>query len=108
MPCFAVAILRNVRVGTEIIAYLEGIDATLAPFGGRFVIHGGKKHMLEGAIDGDLVVIGFPDRASAEAWYNSPAYRALLPKRLGNADGVAFLIDAVSDDHKATDVLAVP
>ena len=48
------------------------IDATLAPFHGRFIIHGGEKEMLEGAFRGDLIVIGFPDRASARAWYFSP------------------------------------
>jgi hypothetical protein len=43
MTAYAVANLRNVRMGPAIIAYLQAIDATLAPFHGRFIIHGGDK-----------------------------------------------------------------
>ena len=39
---YAVAILHEVELGPEIVTYLERIDATLAPFGGRFIIHGGE------------------------------------------------------------------
>ncbi|WBU60184.1 DUF1330 domain-containing protein [Paracoccus albus] len=35
-------------MGDWIVAYLRGIEATLAPFSGRFIIHGGEKTMLEG------------------------------------------------------------
>lgn len=81
------------------------IDATLAPFHGRFIIHGGEKEMLEGAFRGDLIVIGFPDRASARAWYFSPAYQAILPLRTKNAQGDVFLIEGVGRQHRADDIL---
>ncbi len=35
-------------MGAEIVSYLEGIDAMRAPFDGRFIVHGGQKHMLKG------------------------------------------------------------
>lgn len=41
MSTYAIATLRNVAMGPAIIEYLERIDATLAPFGGKFVVHGG-------------------------------------------------------------------
>jgi hypothetical protein len=31
-----------VTIGPAIAEYLERIDATLAPFGGRFAVHGGE------------------------------------------------------------------
>ena len=106
MTAYAVAHLRDVEMGPDIVAYLEAIDATLAPFGGRFVIHGGgDKEELEGAWPGDLIVIGFPDRNAARAWYASPAYQAILPLRTRNSRGDAILIDGVDDDHRATDIL---
>lgn len=106
MTSYAVAHLHNVEMGPDIVAYLEAIDATLAPFGGRFVIHGGgDKEQLEGAWEGDLIVIGFPDRDAARAWYVSPAYQAILPLRTRNSRGDAILIDGVGSDHRATDVL---
>jgi uncharacterized protein (DUF1330 family) len=106
MQAYAVAHLRTVVIGPDIVAYLEQIDATLAPFGGQFVIHGGSVRVLEGTWSGDLVVIAFPDRASAEAWYASPAYQAILPLRTKNAVGDAFIIDGVEPGHRAGDVLA--
>ncbi|REG45991.1 DUF1330 domain-containing protein (plasmid) [Paracoccus versutus] len=108
MTSYAVARLHQVEMGPDIVAYLEAIDATLAPFGGRFVIHGGDKEQLEGAWPGDLIVIGFPDRVAARAWYASPAYRAILPLRTRNSQGDVILIDGVGDDHRATDILSQP
>lgn len=106
MTTYAVAHLRNVTMGPEIVGYLEAIDKTLAPFGGRYVLHGsGNKRVLEGAFAGDLVMIAFPDRAAAEAWYESPAYREILPLRTRNSEGEVLLIDGVSENHRATDIL---
>lgn len=106
MTSYAIAHLRKVKLGSDIVAYLDAIDATLVPFGGRFIIHGGKKHHLEGAFIGDLIVIAFPDRSRAEAWHASPAYQKILPLRTDNAKGEVFLIEGVGTDHKATDILA--
>ncbi|MHA6688367.1 DUF1330 domain-containing protein [Mesorhizobium sp. A556] len=105
MTSYAIGHLRNVRMGPDIVAYLETIDATLAPFQGRFIIHGGEKEQLEGSFPDDLVVIAFPDLQAARAWYGSPAYRAILAKRTGNSQGDIFLIDGVDEDHRATDIL---
>jgi len=92
-------------MGPDIVAYLEGIDATLAPFQGRYIIHGGEKTTLEGQFQGDLIVIAFPDRRRAESWYRSPAYQALIHRRTEHSQGDVFLIGGVDVDHKATDVL---
>jgi uncharacterized protein (DUF1330 family) len=95
-------------MGPAIIEYLEKIDATLAPFGGRYIIHGGRKTVLEGDWPGDLIIIAFPDRAAAAAWYASPAYQAIKPLRSEHSAGDVVLVDGVGADHRATDVLAVP
>jgi uncharacterized protein (DUF1330 family) len=106
MTTYAIAQLRNVTMGPDILAYLQAIDATMDPFGGRFVLHGdGNKRVLEGSFSGDLVMIAFPDRAAAEGWYDSPAYRAILPLRTENSDGDVILMDGVGSDHRATDIL---
>ena len=105
MTCYAIGHLREVAMGPEIVAYLEAIDATLAPFSGRFAIHGGQKHMLEGTFVGDLIAIAFPDMAAARAWYASPAYQDIRPLRTRNAVGEVFLIEAAEPGHVATDIL---
>lgn len=106
VPAYAIAHLKSVQMGPEIVEYLQRIDATLAPFGGRFVVHGGNPQVLEGDWQGDIIVIGFPDRAAATAWYASPGYQDILRLRTDFSDGTAIIADGVTMDHKATDVLA--
>jgi uncharacterized protein (DUF1330 family) len=106
MTAYGVGILHDVRMGPAIVEYLERIDETLAPYGGRFIVHGGEPEVLEGPHPGTLVVIEFPDRATADAWYRSPAYQAILPLRAEHSTSTVFVIDGVDADHHATDVLA--
>ncbi|WP_344849976.1 DUF1330 domain-containing protein [Kribbella ginsengisoli] len=98
--------LTNVRMGTEIIEYLQRIDATLAPFDGHFIVHGGSPEHVEGEWQGTLIVIEFPDYQHARGWYDSPAYREILPLRTENSDGVTMLLAGVDREHLATDVLS--
>ena len=105
IPAYAIAHLRSVAMGPPIVEYLERIDATLAPFEGRFLIHGARAEILEGTWPGHLVVIRFPDLARARAWYASPAYQAILRLRTDNADCSAFIIDGVPEGYRAADAL---
>ncbi|MEV6767297.1 DUF1330 domain-containing protein [Nocardia sp. NPDC051030] len=105
MPGYAIAHLSNIDVNAEIVEYLERIDATLAPFGGKFLVHGGTQVVKEGPADGNVVVIEFPTHQATLDWYASPAYQAILPLRTNNAVGNAILADGCDADHVATDVL---
>lgn len=106
MKAYGVARLRNVQLGPAIAEYLEKIDATLAPYGGKFIIHGDRPTKLEGDWAGDLVVIEFPSRQAVVDWYASPAYQAILKLRTENSDSDVILVDGLDETHKATDVLA--
>ncbi len=106
MSAYGVAHLRTVKMGPAIVEYLERIDATLAPFGGKFLVHGGNAEVVEGAWRGDLIVIEFRDRETARAWYASDAYQQILRLRTDNAEGDVILVDGVSEAHRATDVLS--
>lgn len=105
MTAYAVAHMRHVTPGPWIVEYLEKIDATLAPFGGRFLVHGGEVEVVENDWLGHLIVIEFPDRRHVRDWYNSPAYRAILALRTGNSQSDVIFVDGVEHPHKATDVL---
>ena len=102
---YAIACLHEVDLGPEIVTYLQRIDATLAPFGGRFLVHGAAPEMLEGDDPGTPIVIEFPSLQQARDWYASPAYREILPLRTRNARSTTLLVDGVDADHRATDVL---
>jgi uncharacterized protein (DUF1330 family) len=105
MTAYAIGHLHEVELCADIVEYLERIDATLAPFEGRFIVHGGRCDMREGQWQGDLIVIAFPDLDAARGWYASDAYQRILPLRTRHARGTVFLIDGVDPEHKATDVL---
>jgi len=74
--------------------YRSGVVATLEPFGGKFVVRGGRLTIVEGEWPHPrLVVIEFPSRQAAEDWYKSPAYQKLLPLRLKSAAGNFVIVD---------------
>jgi len=105
MKHYAIANLRNVHLGADITAYLERIDATLAPYDGHFIVHGGEPEYIEGTWDGTLIVVEFPDYENARSWYDSPAYQEIVHLRTDNSEGVTMIVEGVDRTHKATDVL---
>jgi uncharacterized protein (DUF1330 family) len=56
--------------------YREMVPATVAKYGGRFVVRGGKLETLEGEWQPKrLVVIEFASAARAREWWASEEYR---------------------------------
>jgi len=106
MTAYAIANLWALTMGPEIVRYVEQIDETLAPFGGRFAVHGSRTDVREGEFAGDVIVVEFPDRESATGWYESDAYQAIVPLRTRNSAGWVVIVDGVDDHHHATDILS--
>ncbi|MFD9124620.1 DUF1330 domain-containing protein [Kitasatospora sp. NPDC059571] len=105
MTAYAVARLREVRFGPQIAEYLRRIDDTLDAFGGRFLVHGDPYEVKEGSWTGDTIIIAFPDPASAHAWYDSPAYRAILPLRTDNSAADVIIVAGTEPGHRGVDAL---
>lgn len=99
MPAYAIAHLRTPMVNEDVLHYLERIQDTLDPHGGRFLVHGGEVDVLEGEWPGTIVIIEFPDRAAAHAWYSSPAYQEILPRRTRHITAAAIIVDGVAPDY---------
>lgn len=74
--------------------YQQHVPKTIADFGGRYLVRGGHASQIEGESHGERnVVIEFPSRAQAEAWYHSDAYQAILHHRKNNSVGHIVLVD---------------
>jgi uncharacterized protein (DUF1330 family) len=59
-------------------AYRQGVPATIASYGGRYLARGGQTRVLEGAWSPKrCVILEFPSLAQAEAWWASPEYQPL-------------------------------
>jgi uncharacterized protein (DUF1330 family) len=99
MAAYALAHLRTPKINDDVLEYLERIQATLDPYHGRFLVHGAEVDVMEGPWPGTVVVIEFPDVSAAHAWYDSPAYQAILRLRTNNIDGSAVIVDGVAPGY---------
>jgi uncharacterized protein (DUF1330 family) len=80
-----------------IAPYLAAAMETVAAFGGRRILMSGPAFPVEGkAPEGLTVILEFPSKAIAEAWYASPAYQAILGIRLGASTSIAYLVEAIA------------
>ncbi|MBO0738399.1 MAG: DUF1330 domain-containing protein [Alphaproteobacteria bacterium] len=68
--------------------------ASIARFGGRFIVRGGGVDLLEGEPHPErIVVIEFPDAEAARRWYRSEEYQAALKIRQAASRGRVFLAE---------------
>ncbi len=87
---------ENLHDPAKFDAYRKVIMSTLAPFEGRIVTRSGEFTVVEGEWPFDrTVILEFPSRTAALAWYNSPAYQVILPLRRQSMMCNAVLIDGV-------------
>jgi uncharacterized protein (DUF1330 family) len=76
--------------------YSATVESTFRPFGGRFVVRGGRVDSLEGAPPkGRLILIEFDSFEQAQAWYHSAAYQAIIPIRHRSGRSQAMIVEAV-------------
>ncbi len=107
MSAYALAHLRTPAINDDTIEYIERIQGTMDPYGGRFLVHAGAIDVKEGDWPGTVVVLEFPDLTAAREWYASPAYQAILPLRTKSIAGDTILADGVGADYDAVHTAAV-
>ena len=71
--------------------------ASIARFGGRYLVRGGKADLFEGVPAPDrMVVIEFPDADTARRWYDSEEYQAALNIRQAASRGRVILAEGAA------------
>lgn len=66
--------------------YRARVPATIAQYGGRYLVRGGPSEAKEGDwAPRRLIVVEFPSLARAHAWYASPEYAPLIALRQRSA-----------------------
>jgi uncharacterized protein (DUF1330 family) len=73
--------------------YGPKVEPTLTPYGGTYVIRGGRTVALLGEPPKRIVVLGFESVDKAEAWFHSPAYQALKPLREKAMHKRSFIVE---------------
>jgi uncharacterized protein (DUF1330 family) len=72
--------------------YQAAAAPTIQAAGGEVVSFDVAAETLEGKPPGpQTVIVRFESTEAAKAWYRSPAYQAVLPKRLAATDGFAVI-----------------
>ena len=88
MPAYILAEIGEIHDQAMYDRYRAQTPGVIGKFGGRFLVRGGKTEAAEGDwLPGRLVVIEFPDMATAKRFYASPDYRKILPLRLEASRG---------------------
>lgn len=76
--------------------YLAGAPASMAGHEIELLAFSEDAKTIEGTAPGSrVVVLKFKDQAAAMAWYNSPAYQAVVQLRLDGTEGFAILCDGM-------------
>jgi len=71
--------------------YMKGVPTTIATYGGRFLVRGGRAENLEGTWQPKrVVVLEFESVARAKEWWASEDYSA--PKRLRQSASITNMI----------------
>ena len=77
-------------------AYKQAAAASIAQYGVRYLVRGGKHEVLEGDWRPTrLVVLEFPSVDAAKRWYASDEYNTAKPIRLEHAVGHLVLVVGV-------------
>jgi uncharacterized protein (DUF1330 family) len=77
-------------------AYRTRAAPSIAAYGGRYLVRGGEVSVLEGErAPTTLVVVEFPDRATAQRWYASAEYGEALKFREEGLSRSLVLVDGV-------------
>ena len=77
--------------------YQEKVLATVTAFNGVPVVAGGAIEVREGeAPKGRTIIVRFNSMADARAWYDSPAYQAIIGYRIASAECSAYLLEGIA------------
>ena len=77
--------------------YLSKVPAVIESYGGKFLARGGIPQQIEGTEDASdpVVMLEFPDRESALAFWNSEKFAPLVALRQTGSSMEAMLVDGI-------------
>lgn len=86
----------KVQDSTVYEEYKGQVTPTLEPYGGRFLVRGGRTELLEGDwCPSRFVIIEFPSADQARAWWSSPEYAGAKALRQRSAVTQMILAEGV-------------
>jgi uncharacterized protein (DUF1330 family) len=78
--------------------YAAHVQATLDPFGGHFLVRGGRSAVTEGdPPKGRVAIVVFDSFEKAQAFRNSPEYLKILPVRERLAKSRQYIVEGIAE-----------
>ena len=96
MPAYFIAqyVVKNPKLYRE---YQAGAGPTIQASGGELVAFDVAAETVEGKPPGpQTVIVRFESPEAAKAWYQSPAYQAVVGKRLAATQGFAVISQSMN------------
>ena len=76
--------------------YRGKVPATIAAYGGKYLVKGGKFAVLEGDwVPNRVIVLEFPSMVDLKRWYESPDYKPLLELRAAATNSSIVVVEGV-------------
>lgn len=97
MAAYIVVDVRTVTDAALMDEYRKQVPATLAKYGGRFLVRGGAHRTVEGDWKPNrLVLLEFPSMEHAQRWYDSEEYREPKATRLKAGRANLVMVEGVA------------
>ncbi|MEJ2132307.1 MAG: DUF1330 domain-containing protein [Gammaproteobacteria bacterium] len=74
-------------------SYVAAVGPTIAAHGGEILVAGPGSEAVEGDPRPITVVLKFPSKDAARAWYDSPEYQKIVKLRTDNTEGIVVFAD---------------
>jgi len=86
----------EIKDAKEYEEYKKLVPPSLAAYGGKFIVRGGKVETLEGGWNPKrIVILEFENADKAKAWWSSPEYSEAKKLRYRTADSKMILVEGV-------------
>ena len=92
-------VIANIKVTNpeRYAQYIQLTPGSILPFGGRFIVRGGRAEKLEGATEANrIVVLEFDSYERAKDWYESEGYRHARELRQSASVSSLLLVEGVA------------
>lgn len=95
MPAYLI-VRMNVTDMKQYSEYMKLTPDIINKYGGKFIIRGGEKVVLEGPeITDRMVMVKFESMEAAQAFYNSEEYQAAIEVRKDAATGSFVVVEGL-------------
>lgn len=96
MSVYMIVEVKDVTDKKRYGEYIQKVPQTVAKFGGKYLVRGGRAKSVSGERDpGRIIIVEFESMDKFNAWWSCPEYRALAPLREGSAKTDAVVVEGV-------------